>query len=157
MLIPELSPNSVFLAANLAGGFVEYSPWLGAVPPLGALVYGVYRTFRARERTRLEPVETALAKLLEDDLDALVGRAVVAADLEMLRRRRTTFERFARLNRKLRELGDLVAAFHSVAAVPLPAGPADEPRHQQELGEALGHLRSAAESAYAEVHRRRNR
>ncbi|WP_129308321.1 hypothetical protein [Streptomyces sp. L2] len=157
MLIPELSPHSVFLATNLAGGFAGYSPWLGAVPPLGALAYGVHRTFRARERTRLEGVETALTKLLEDDLDAVVGRALVAEDLAMLRRRHATFERFARLNKKVRQLGALVEDFRSIAAIPPAADPGDEPRHQQELGEALGRLRSGAESAYAEVHRRRNR
>ncbi|MFG2125821.1 hypothetical protein [Streptomyces sp. NPDC048710] len=155
MPVSDPLPRSICLATAVTGTLGPYAWWLALVP-LAALVYAAHRTARAIQRQRLEPAENEVGELLKA-LDAFADRAVTDHDLSMLRTRRHTFQRLATLHRKIPELLALNDAFPPVWAIEPPRDRRDQARYQQQLGEAIGSLRAAAETAFTEVHRRRNR
>ncbi|MFG2441121.1 hypothetical protein [Streptomyces sp. NPDC048508] len=100
----------------------------------------------AAEQKRVQASSTVHSLL--EMLDGAAERAIAAADVAEIRRRRASVARLVRINPTRPELNDVLRDIDAVRDIQVPAVGASQDHYQQQLGEAVGRLKATAEMAY---------
>ncbi|MFI8007293.1 hypothetical protein [Streptomyces sp. NPDC086010] len=142
-----ISSEALAVVATASADPGSVASWVAA----GAAVFGVglsavlgIRTSYNNKADRARAQVLALQEILDDCTD----RSVTPADVTAIRRLRPAFRRLAKVNKKLPQIARVEAAITEVVDLPVPVAAAERGRYEQRLGEAIGRLKDAAETAF---------
>lgn len=145
--------------SSLAADPASILSWtVPAIPAAGMFGFAVYQYAKGKIATFKGRAGEAVDKLLQD-IDDLNGRAVTDDDLSKLKGHHQPFQRLARrkkpkaLRITLLTVADELDAVGNIGKPDDPGDPSQDTRYQQQLGEVIGRLKTAAEQAHDIVNR----